>query len=87
MTKTERRAALRNYALSGFAFGLVTEGMRFAAWSSPYPYDTVRFITAIIFTTLVGLLVGVVVLRFENRFGSERRRLRKKLPDQDNAAL
>jgi membrane associated rhomboid family serine protease len=90
MTKAERHAVLRNYALSGFIFGVATGAIR-ALTGAGVPHAkgawVFVFVMTVVWCALVGLLIGVVVLWREKRADAKRRRLSKQLAKQDNAAL
>jgi NhaP-type Na+/H+ or K+/H+ antiporter len=92
MTKTERRTALRNYALSGLLFGVVTGALRsFGGLGVQPPHargaGLIFFVMTVLLCSLIGLLIGVVVLWFEKRADAKRRRLSEKMPKQDDPPL
>jgi len=90
MTKTERRAALRNYALSGLLFGVATGAIR-ALTGTGVPHAkgawVFVFVMTVAWCALVGLLIGIVVLWREKRADAKRRRLGKHLTNQDASPL
>lgn len=89
MTKAERRAALRNYALSGLVLGVATGAIRALGGSSTAPHTgrggLLFFVLTVLLSSLVGLLVGVVVLRLKQRADAKRGGLGKQLTKQDDA--
>lgn len=72
--------------MSGFLFGLVTELLRFLGGQLQL-VDLWRLLVTLPFATLLGLLIGVVILWRENRPSAKRGSLRKQLTDEHNSPL
>lgn len=82
-----KRETLRNYALSGLLFGGVTGALRAFGGTQTIHAEGVGliyFVMTLVICGLVGLLIGVVVLRLEKRADAKRRRLSQHLPKQED---